>query len=219
MTLQRETVARAALELVDEVGLDALTTRRLATHLNVQSPALYWHFTNKQELLNCMAEVLVTDTFSDLQPSTDPEREWAAWLADYARRMRRMMLAQRDGARILAEADLMAGSLGTSIDLAAHMLHQAGFGPRGALASVLVLLNYVLGGAFERQAEPTTRPLDGNRRLAAPQSPIFDRKRFPTLARLLDESGLSAISEEWFEDGLRLVLAGMQAALTREAQR
>jgi hypothetical protein len=165
-----------------------------------------------------MAEVLVTDTFSDLQPPTDPEREWSAWLADYARRMRRMMLAQRDGARILAEADLMAGSLGTSIDLAAHVLHQAGFGPRGALVSMLVLLNYALGGAFERQAEPTTRPMDGNRRVAEPQSPIFDHQRFPTLARLLDESGLSAVSEEWFEDGLRLVLAGMQTIRTGERE-
>jgi AcrR family transcriptional regulator len=60
MPLQRETVARAALQLVDEVGLDGLTTRRLATSLNIQSPTLYWHFTNKQELVNCMAEVMVT---------------------------------------------------------------------------------------------------------------------------------------------------------------
>jgi AcrR family transcriptional regulator len=48
MPLQRETVVRAALHLLDEVGLDGLTMRRLAAYLEIQNPSLYWHFTNKQ---------------------------------------------------------------------------------------------------------------------------------------------------------------------------
>ncbi len=42
--LDRETVIQAALELLNEVGVDNLTTRKLAERLKVQQPALYWHF-------------------------------------------------------------------------------------------------------------------------------------------------------------------------------
>ena len=49
--LSRETVIRAALDLLNEVGVDGLSTRRLAERLGVQQPALYWHFKNKRELL------------------------------------------------------------------------------------------------------------------------------------------------------------------------
>ena len=42
--LSRETVIRAALDLLNEVGVDGLSTRRLAERLGVQQPALYWHF-------------------------------------------------------------------------------------------------------------------------------------------------------------------------------
>ena len=79
MPLQRETVVRAALHLLDEVGLDGLTVRRLATYLDIQNPTLYWHFTNKQELLNCMAELMISDAFAELQP-LGPDQDWADWL-------------------------------------------------------------------------------------------------------------------------------------------
>ncbi|HDB9777507.1 TPA: TetR family transcriptional regulator, partial [Escherichia coli] len=42
--LQPNTVIRVALDLLNEVGVEALTTRKLAKRLGVQQPALYWHF-------------------------------------------------------------------------------------------------------------------------------------------------------------------------------
>ncbi|MFI1913484.1 TetR/AcrR family transcriptional regulator [Nocardia sp. NPDC020380] len=50
--LSRETVADSALALADAEGLEALTIRRLAQQLGVTPMALYWHFKNKDELLN-----------------------------------------------------------------------------------------------------------------------------------------------------------------------
>ena len=41
--LSRETVVTEALDLLDEVGLDAVSTRQLATRLGVEQPSLYWH--------------------------------------------------------------------------------------------------------------------------------------------------------------------------------
>lgn len=41
--IQRDQVINAALALLDEVGLEAITTRKLAQKLGVESATLYWH--------------------------------------------------------------------------------------------------------------------------------------------------------------------------------
>ena len=59
--LSRETVIRAALDLLNEVGVDGLSTRRLAERLGVQQPALYWHFKNKRELLDALSRQMLVE--------------------------------------------------------------------------------------------------------------------------------------------------------------
>ncbi|MFY1991981.1 TetR family transcriptional regulator [Achromobacter xylosoxidans] len=53
--LNRETVVAEALDLLDEVGLEGISTRRLAVRLDVEQPSLYWHFRKKEDLLTAMA--------------------------------------------------------------------------------------------------------------------------------------------------------------------
>ncbi|MFP3693803.1 TetR family transcriptional regulator, partial [Burkholderia sp. SIMBA_048] len=60
--LDREAVVGTALELLNEVGVDGLTTRKLADRLGVQQPALYWHFRNKRALLDALAEAMLAQT-------------------------------------------------------------------------------------------------------------------------------------------------------------
>ena len=152
MPLQRETVARAALDVVDEAGLDGLTMRRLAADLDIQNQSLYWHFTNKQELINCMAELMIADAFAELQ-RPGPEQGWADWLAAFARQLRKAMLAHRDGARILAEADVSLSNFFGGVELALDVLQHAGFDESTAAAGVITVIHFILGNVFEAQAE------------------------------------------------------------------
>jgi TetR/AcrR family tetracycline transcriptional repressor len=71
--LSRDTVARAAIELVDAEGLDALTVRRLATGLGVTPMALYWHFKDKDALLDGVAEQLLSEV---VLPDEDDSVAW-----------------------------------------------------------------------------------------------------------------------------------------------
>ncbi|MGQ6402980.1 TetR family transcriptional regulator [Serratia sp. IR-2025] len=73
--LTRETVLRGALALLNDIGIDALSTRRLAQHLGVQSPTLYWHFKNKAELLKAMAETIMLDHREEV-PADMPWQDW-----------------------------------------------------------------------------------------------------------------------------------------------
>jgi len=99
MRLNRETIIQVALELLDEVGLDDLTTRRLADRLGIQSPTLYWHFKSKQALLTAMAYAMLKDL--DAQP-VPADVEWRTLFRDNAHSFRRALLSHRDGARIHA---------------------------------------------------------------------------------------------------------------------
>jgi TetR/AcrR family transcriptional regulator, tetracycline repressor protein len=66
--LSRETVVDGALALTDAEGLEGLTIRRLATHLGVTPMALYWHFKNKDQLLDGVADRLWSLVDTDVDP-------------------------------------------------------------------------------------------------------------------------------------------------------
>jgi TetR/AcrR family transcriptional regulator, tetracycline repressor protein len=54
--LSRESLAAGALELADREGLEAVTIRRLAQEHSVTPMALYWHFKDKDAVLDAIAE-------------------------------------------------------------------------------------------------------------------------------------------------------------------
>jgi len=69
MKVNREIVVAAGLNLLNEVGLEQLTLRRLAKKLKIQAPTLYWHFKSKQELINQQARL------KDLQDLMDRQKK------------------------------------------------------------------------------------------------------------------------------------------------
>jgi TetR/AcrR family tetracycline transcriptional repressor len=54
--LSRDAISAGALALADREGLDAVTIRRLAAENSVTPMALYWHFTDKDAVLDGIAE-------------------------------------------------------------------------------------------------------------------------------------------------------------------
>src|SRR5215475_5164661 len=96
MALDRARVVKAAIDLLDEVGLDGLTLRRLAKKLGVQAPALYWHFKSKQELLDQMIATIAANE-APIR-AQEPGESWDTWLAERARTMHTALDNHRDGA-------------------------------------------------------------------------------------------------------------------------
>ncbi|MFB7619041.1 TetR/AcrR family transcriptional regulator C-terminal domain-containing protein [Kitasatospora sp. NPDC056181] len=207
MALQREEVVRTALSLLNEVGIDGLTTRRLARELGVQSPALYWHFKNKRELLDLMAEAMLADA---LPPDRAPAPEdWPRWLAEDARAKRRALLAYRDGARV------HAGTLPTADELPAveaqlSALCQAGLRPRTALRLLLTIDRYVMGWVTEEQAWRQ----DAEER-AQPAFPDEALSELPLLREAADTLRMTDHDAD-FEYGLSVLIEGFRCAIAAE---
>ncbi|HVJ51095.1 MAG TPA: TetR family transcriptional regulator [Aliidongia sp.] len=61
VTLTRGQIASAALELIDEDGLEACSMRRLGSRLGVEAMALYHHFPSKGVLLDAVIDHLLDE--------------------------------------------------------------------------------------------------------------------------------------------------------------
>ncbi|MET7638100.1 TetR/AcrR family transcriptional regulator C-terminal domain-containing protein [Streptomyces sp. NPDC005438] len=203
--LDRDQVVHTALELLNEVGLEGLTLRRIAKELNVQAPALYWHFRNKQALLDEMATTIYRRLL-DQEGTPGPEADWKEWLVRVHQALRRSLLSYRDGARVFS------GSRFTDLSHAAVMEDQlgrmtrAGFTPATAARAAFVVYAFTEGFVIEEQG---VHPMPGER------TPGYDTAQ--RAARLAGFPLAAATSEDLFDDyearfeeGLRAVIAGVE---------
>lgn len=103
--ISRELIVQAALDLLDEEGIDGVTARALANRLGVRAPALYWHMSNKQEILDEMGTEIRRRVAARLEAESDVQG-WRDQLAVFARALRAEYLAHRNGARTFAGTKL-----------------------------------------------------------------------------------------------------------------
>jgi AcrR family transcriptional regulator len=135
--IDREGMVEAALELLDDVGVEGLSMRRLAERLGVKAASLYWHVRNKEELLGLLADEICAGV-----REPDPDLPWREKVETLVRENRRVLLLHRDAARILA-GTVPAGP--NRLRLAETMLGTllgAGFSRRDAVRAAFLLTDY-----------------------------------------------------------------------------
>ncbi|MEV4437216.1 TetR/AcrR family transcriptional regulator C-terminal domain-containing protein [Streptomyces sp. NPDC049585] len=206
--IDRSLVADTALRLLNDVGLEGLTLRRIAQELDCRAPALYWHFKNKQELLDEMATVIFRRMADDLT-ALDPG-DWRTFLADCARVQRRALLEYRDGAKVFGGTRFTDDSYAGPLERAMRVLVAAGFTPRAAARAWFTVNTYTMGHVMEEQS---VYPVPGGER-----DPVYDlseRARRIEGHPLATEAGWEVFGdlEAGFEAGLRAVVAGIEATL------
>jgi TetR/AcrR family tetracycline transcriptional repressor len=205
MALTQQQVVRRAVDLMAEVGLEALTLRRLATELGVSAPTLYWHVRNKRQLLDLMAEALVERAGRSTAPA--PGQPWWDWLAEEARLMWRALTSHRDAALVVAGNRPTDTAL-PGIEQVMASLVTVGFPPAEALRMILSISNYVIGCAVERQAE-AARDQDPERDVRLLQQ-AGDLPYLRAALAGLHGPGPSA-DDAGFEYGLALLIGGARA--------
>ncbi len=204
MAISRDEVVSAAIDLLDEVGLAALSLRRLAATLGVSAPTLYWHVADKRTLLDLMAERIVGEHRTTTVPAAG--QPWWDWLADQARLQYRALTAHRDAALVVA------GNRPTtrvSLDAIEHtlgILVAAGMDAGEAMEAVFGLGHYVLGAALEAQAEQA-------RDASPPDADLIARIAELPHLRAAGRSGFD--TTRTFESGLACLLDGLRARVGR----
>lgn len=199
--LDRQSVIRAALDLLNEVGADGLTTRKLAERLHVQQPALYWHFRNKRVLLDALAEAMLSENHSHSLPFEG--EDWRSFLRNNGRSFRKALLNYRDGARIHAGTRPSAPHFATA-EAQIRFLCQAGFSAENAVRALSVIGHYTVGSVLEQQSAQE----DAQERQEATTPSAEGASDF--LLKILDHFGVDE-AERSFDYGLDALIAGFEA--------
>ncbi|WP_440071020.1 TetR/AcrR family transcriptional regulator [Streptosporangium sp. OZ121] len=79
-TLSRAQIVRAAMELLDAEGLDALSMRRLGARLGSGTTSVYWHVANKDELL----ELVLDEVYGEFTVLNVQETTWRNAASSFA---------------------------------------------------------------------------------------------------------------------------------------
>ncbi|MFH9404466.1 TetR/AcrR family transcriptional regulator C-terminal domain-containing protein [Streptomyces sp. NPDC017638] len=203
--LDRERVADTALRLLNEVGLDGLTLRAIAKELDVKAPALYWHFKDKQALLDEMATQMYRRMLA--HTALDASDTWRERLLAVNRGLRSALLGYRDGARVFSGSRFTSTDHAPALEANLRLLTGAGLGFTEAVDAGRTVNAYTIGFVIEEQG---VRPLPGERREGFD---IEDRARRMAGFPLAAEAGRLLFDDydRQFEEGLALVVAGIAA--------
>jgi TetR/AcrR family transcriptional regulator, tetracycline repressor protein len=177
MGLTKAAIVQAALDVLDELGMDGVTVRAVAKRLGVQAPALYWHVKNKQELLDEMGTEIWRRVSEELL-ALGPELAWRQRLLAYAAIVRRALLSHRDGAKAFSGTYLTdAGILGRQESMFAQM-NDAGFTLEDTVRAYSLLYSFTVGFCIEEQAVASAQSGDERYSLTH-RAQRLDADRYP----------------------------------------
>jgi TetR/AcrR family transcriptional regulator, tetracycline repressor protein len=208
--LSRERIVDHALALTDAEGLDAVTIRRLAQDQGVTPMAMYWHFKDKDRLLDGIAERLMSEVV--LPPDGSDAGRWDDQFRDLLAAVL-VVLRAHPAAADLLHTRIMLSEAGLNVtERALGLLRQAGFSPEQsaqvasqALASIVLLVTAEPGKPDGLDTAGQEQRLRTKR--AALQALPPDR--YPNVLASVD-GFVACASEAYFELGLELFIAGVR---------
>ncbi len=210
--LSRESTLRAALEIIDEAGVEGLSMRRLGRALGRDPMSLYRLATTKAELLDAVAESVLAELSVDTA-----DADWAAQLRAFARQFRNLALSHPNVIPLLVTRPLATPialrPMGTLRPLEAilELLNHAGFSTVNALHVYRSFYGFIQGHVLNELQELVENPeeTDDLLRLGLHRLPLREFPRLRSLASVL--AAYDGAAE--MEQGLDMLLTGLQAQL------
>jgi TetR/AcrR family transcriptional regulator, tetracycline repressor protein len=137
--LSRDTIVDGAIALADTEGLDAVTIRRLAQDQKVTPMALYWHFKDKGELLDGIAERL----FADVRLPAPSRKPWPEQLRSILEALLDALRPHPEVAGLVSDRVLSSEAGLTLAERTLALLRHAGLSAEQAAQVAGYLLNAV----------------------------------------------------------------------------
>jgi len=206
--LSRDRIVHAALAVIEQDGLEALSMRRLAEELDVWPMSVYRHFRDKDELLDAVVN-------SAAQDVALPELGTGGWrdqMIDLLHQARAALGRDPAGlSALFTRAMLTPGALRIS-EAGLGILQEAGFDPGEAARAWRALCGYAFG--FTGLADDA--PEDEARRRARAALVALPGEDFPALTAAADGFADALASTDELDYGLERLLDGLESRL-REA--
>lgn len=206
--LTRERIVAAALEVLDEGGIEAVTLRAVAARLDVRAPALYWHVSNKQQLLDEMGTEIQRRVLARVG-EVAADAPGRGGLATYARALRAEYLAHRDGARTFSGTRLTDAEILRAQEPWLNGWVAAGLTLDDAMDAAEIVTAYVVGFVIEEQERAQSAASDPDRYSVAARDAAVGEGA--PLVAAAGHRRAAAGADARFDRQLDLVLAGLSA--------
>lgn len=184
--LSRAEIVQAALSLVDEVGLDALTMRRLADRLGSSPMGLYRHVRNKDDLVRALIDRTMRVT---VLPEGEAPADPVERIVGFSERLRRQILEHPFVVPLILRRPDIRSDHPESVTMIRYVLTGAGIAPELVPTAFNAIAAFILGFvALETSGDDPTRV-----------------REFGALLTPEDEADL----DQRFEVGVRALVAGL----------
>ena len=215
--LTKAVVAGRALALADQVGLEALTIRKLAADLGVTPMALYWHFRSKDDLLLGIADRI----WSEIDIEVDWSAPWLEQIRAMFTSLLSVLRAHPAAPQLLMRTEkLHSEAARNTTEAALEVLRRAGFSredasaiARAAMWNALMLVMAEPGSEFTDPVERAEEMRKHHVELAT-----LSQARYPRLVECALPMTAGDDPEEHYQFGIDLFIGGLAAIAAKRAQ-
>lgn len=191
LALSRALITERALALIDRHGLAAFSVRKLGTALGCEAMAIYWHYRNKDAVLDAVVDRLLEPVAAELG-----DRDFVTTLRGVAHAYRAIATEHPHAFPLLATRRFASEASYAFLDGLFARAKAAGVSDRDAARFYRAVSSYVNGFALNQLAGKPERRT------------TLDRQ-WPRVAAVNAQLEREHL-DELFEFGLELLFAGLQ---------
>jgi AcrR family transcriptional regulator len=206
LPLTRERVLDAAMKLADGGGIEALSMRKLGQALGVEAMALYYHFANKERVLDGIVDLVFGEI--DLPVAG---AEWKVAMRRRAISVRDALMRHRWAIGLMESRTKPGPANLRHHDAVIGCLRAAGFDMAAAATAYSLLDAYIYGFALTKMNLPFDTTTDIVEMAETMLEP-FPAGEYPNLAAFITEHAMEPgydFADE-FEVGLDVILDGLE---------
>ncbi len=202
--LSRERIVEAALRVMDDEGLEAVTMRRIGRELGVEAMSLYNHVEDKEDILDGICERVMSEFEF---PESGPD--WAENARRGARAWRQLLRAHPDVMRLFAEERGPVTSIDSMrpMEYALRLFREAGLSDRDTAQAFHAFGGYIQGFVIMEMGSiaggTTQSHLEGHKLITTELPDEFEA------LRAVDPYFAECSPDEQFEFGLDLLIRGV----------
>ncbi|QJX61060.1 TetR family transcriptional regulator [Niallia circulans] len=219
--ITKENIIAASWRLLDKVGIEEFSMRKLAVELNIQAPSIYWYFKNKQSIFQSLANEIAKESIL----STKLDGDWKGKLTQFAVGIKDTLSKYPCSAQLIMKTIPTEPDYMILINELLQVVDDLPMEDKDKFSSIMCLLNYVIFFELDKYEQKKTQLLILEEFGPNDVQTLFKRpfEQFPddgvkVLKRLYNNDLFEEIgSDRMFENGLYIIISGIEQLIIKNS--
>lgn len=220
--ITQEDIIEASWGLLEKIGIDDFSMRKLAIGLEIQAPSIYWHFSNKQMIFQALANEVAKESLLSLTL----EGDWTAQLIQLGQHIKSTLNRYPCSAQLLMRTAPTNPDYLVLVNTLLQIVDELPLDDKSKFSAVMCLLNYIIVFELDEYEQKQTQLLiikEGGPRdtQALFKGPLaqFPDDELKVLRRMYSAGVLQEVgSTHMFQNGLQIVISGIKEIAASQAR-